>query len=388
MTSEYPLPLSGRRRTPPRRKPSTRATLTITLRAPKAMSALFALSPHRVTFLTFQISPADRRREWCWSTATANDALTNYWFRCWFGPHSNLQPDRYERQAIDDSPILSFDFDRVHCALARSFLVRNRCGNYSCGRVTIWYQESSLADNSKVADCKSAASWLRRFAGGWKDLSDHLAVSGRLAPRLRLCRIAGVQGSHDSDAGGSCIPVVLDHDKQGLHRCLPFGPVHRRLRQRLDEFAGIAKAAQHASIRELDRVVEELLPTHPSVSHTARKAIFAFARLDALSVSRSSASARGCVMSVPPLEGRGSTSRRKIPTGSCVAVPTMPVVHRACACRSTMAQTEIERSPNERGGAAAMMRRHRAHRKWTPTAQKRCSDLPPHLWTIAQVTPT
>jgi len=26
--------------------------------------------------------------------ATANRALNSYWFHCWFGQHSNLQPDR------------------------------------------------------------------------------------------------------------------------------------------------------------------------------------------------------------------------------------------------------------------------------------------------------
>ena len=34
-------------------------------------------------------------------TATANRALDSYRFRCWFGKHSNLKPDRYEREDID-----------------------------------------------------------------------------------------------------------------------------------------------------------------------------------------------------------------------------------------------------------------------------------------------
>ena len=35
----------------------------------------------------------------------------------------------------------------------------------------------------------------------------------------------------------------------------------RRFRERLDEFTGIAKAAQHKAIRELNWVVEALFPT-------------------------------------------------------------------------------------------------------------------------------
>ena len=32
-----------------------------------------------------------------------------------------------------DFAVFSFGFDRVHCALSRSFLVRNWCGAYATG---------------------------------------------------------------------------------------------------------------------------------------------------------------------------------------------------------------------------------------------------------------
>jgi hypothetical protein len=41
---------------------------------------------------------------------------------------SNLQPDRYERRDIGQLRWFPYGFDRVHCDLMSSFLVRNRCG--------------------------------------------------------------------------------------------------------------------------------------------------------------------------------------------------------------------------------------------------------------------
>jgi hypothetical protein len=53
--------------------------------------------------------------------------------------------------------------------------------------------------------------------------------------------------------------------------------------KRLDELAGIAKAAQHPAIRQLDRIEEESPPVHSScASHAAPNAILASSRLNVL----------------------------------------------------------------------------------------------------------
>jgi hypothetical protein len=68
----------------------------------------------------------------------------------------------------------------------------------------------------------------------------------------------------------------------------------RRLGERLNELAGVAKAAQHAAIREFDRIEKELFPTHRGSASLARNAVSASARLAA------PPSGLGCDMSVPP----------------------------------------------------------------------------------------
>jgi hypothetical protein len=67
---------------------------------------------------------------------------------------------------------------------------------------------------------------------------------------------AGVQGPHYADARQHRIAIAFDDQQQCPDCYLPFQPILRHLRKRLDEVPGLAKAAQRPAIEQLDGIKE------------------------------------------------------------------------------------------------------------------------------------
>jgi hypothetical protein len=81
-----------------------------------------------------------------------------------------------------------------------------------------------------------------------------------LARRIKHPLDVTVQGSHDADAREHRRAVLVDDQKQGLDRSLPFLDLLFGLRQLLDISGGILEGDELATLGQRDRIVERPVP--------------------------------------------------------------------------------------------------------------------------------
>jgi hypothetical protein len=81
-----------------------------------------------------------------------------------------------------------------------------------------------------------------------------------LARRIKHPLDVTVQGPHDADAREHRRAVLVDDQKQGLDRSLPFLDLLFGLRQLLDISGGILEGDELATLGQRDRIVERPVP--------------------------------------------------------------------------------------------------------------------------------